>query len=199
MSDLNHELNEEIKKFQQVYNDMLADERWQQSPFLKIMHAKMSMLKEQLENLIDSSNPEITDLNTPSTFKQPDDNFQKIYIYLYTSDGKKLDAWQRVVENLDKHYISRPIYENEFDAQHAAIHAPVFFNAGYVGVWVDKKFINKNLDTDDFKDKFGHTLISLKDRAIDLSRIDSFWNNYVQYAWTNSKLTFSKLVERLQK
>jgi hypothetical protein len=199
MSDLNHELNEEIKKFQQVYNEMLIDERWQQSPFLKIIHAKMSILKEQLANLIENSDAQSIDINTPLSSKAPDDNFQKFFIYLYTAEGKKLDAWQRMVESLDKHYISRPIYENEFDAQYAAIHAPVFFNAGYVGVWVDKKFINTNSDTDDFKDKFGHTLISLKDRAIVLSRIDSFWNNYAQYSWTNSKLTFSKLVERLQK
>ena len=127
------------------------------------------------------------------------DNLQKIFIYLYTSDGKKMDSWQRVIANLDKQYISRPIYVDETDAQHAVFHAPITFNAGYVAVWVDKNGINWVSDEDQLKDKYGHTLLSLKDKAVQLDKIDYFWNNFVEYHWVKDKLIFSKQVERLQK
>lgn len=199
MSDLNHEFFEEIKKFQQIYSKMLVDERWQQSPFLKIMYAKLSKFNDELSELLDE--PELSSVNveSPQSLSTLDDNFQKVFIYLYSADGKKLDAWQRVVENLDRQFVTRPIYENEIDVQDVVIQAPVLLNAGYVAVWVEKKYIIQSTEVDDLKDKFGRKLISLKDRAINLGRVEYFWNNYAQYSWQNSKLTFSKLAERLQK
>lgn len=193
-------LREQINKFEATYNDLLSDNRWQQTPFLKVMHSKLTQLKNELTSIIESSG--IQEKTTPKLEKvalPESEDFQKLFIYLYSSDGKKIDSWQRVVANIDKQFISRPIYLEEADVQHAVLHAPVTFNAGYVAIWVDKNFINIVLDEDKPKDKYGRELVSLKDNAIILEKIDYFWNNFVQYHWLKDKLIFSKQVERLQK
>lgn len=198
MSD--DKLKEQIFEFEKIYSEMLSDERWQESPFLKVMHAKLMKLKNQLSDYIDLVYSEEKPILNGHIEKHPETNdLQKIFIYLYTSDGKKIDSWQRLIANLDKQYISRPIYQDEVHAQHAVFHAPIFSNAGYVAVWVEKKFINSFSIDEMQKDKFGHPLVSLKDRAIQLEKIDYFWNNYAAYHQSNGKLIFSKHLERLQK
>ena len=50
MSD--DKLKEQIVKFEQIYNEMLSDERWYESPFLKVMHAKLTKLNHDLNDYI---------------------------------------------------------------------------------------------------------------------------------------------------
>lgn len=198
MSD--DKLKEQLCKFEQIYNDMLADERWQESPFLKVMQVKLTKLKNELSDFINVTYQDQKPSIRPNLSKNTTHSeLQKVFIYLYTSDGKKVDSWERLISNLDKQYISRPIYFDEVHVQHAVFHAPVFSNAGYLAIWVEKKFLNSLLLEDLPKDKFGHPLLSLKDRAIQLEKIDYFWTNYSEYHRTNGKLIFSKHVERLQK
>lgn len=191
-------LEDELKKFQETYNELLANEGWEKVPFLKIMHAKLLKLKLELDDLmgLTPETPSLQDHQSPQA-ELSSDNLLKLYIYLYTTEGKRLEAWQRLLANLDKQYISRPIYRNEVDAQYAVFNAPVMHNAGYVAVWVDKKFL---LEAENGpRDKFGHELLMLKDRAIDLAKIEYFWTNSSQYQWKLGKLNFLKIGTRLEK
>jgi intracellular multiplication protein IcmQ len=188
-------LNDELKKFQELYDKILANQGWQNSPFLKIMHAKLMKLRQEMDLMLFEKPPNHLEIDSGSMVETEDKNIQRVYIYLYTSDGKKLDAWQRLLATLDKQYISRPIYRNEIDAQYAALNAPVFINAGYAAVWVKKDSILST--SEDLKDKFEHDLMMLKDRSISLNKIDFFWCNYSKYLWKNEKLIFSEIAPRL--
>jgi intracellular multiplication protein IcmQ len=189
-------LLEQLKKFQKIYDEMLGDENWANSPFLKIMHAKLTKLKFELDEVLNFDQPfETLDISPNQKGHFQENNFEKFYIYLYTTEGKKLDAWQRLVDNLERQYISRPIYCNEKDVQYAVFNAPVFHNAGYVAVWVEKKFIQ--IQDELIKDKFGNDLMVLKDRAISLDKIDYFWTNSTQYKWKDGKLVFFQSLARL--
>jgi len=190
-------LEDEVKKFYEYYNQILANEGWDKAPFLKIMHAKLLKLKLELDELV-GFDSQLELERRGETSPQPiSDGFIKLFIYLYTTEGKKVEAWQRLLANLDKQYISRPIYRHEADAQYAVFNAPVVHNAGYVAVWVEKKFL---LEPEvGPQDKFGHELLMLKDRAVDLTKIDYFWTNTSQYQWKLGKLIFSKLSTRLEK
>ncbi len=194
---------EYLQKFHDTYREMLSNEHWEDSPFMKILHAKLCKVIDEFDDLMGiqhTTNAEqVVDksLERAAFFQSQD--MQLIYIYLYTSEGKALDAWERVISNIAKQYISRPIYISEDDVQGAAQFSPILINAGYVGVWVKKSAIIVEDEAHQIKDKFGKRLISLKDRSIDLKNMEYFWNNYMLYEWKEGGLVFKKLVEKILK
>lgn len=194
---------EQLNKYYYIFTQILANENWQSTPLLKLYHGKLSQLVEEFatsanilgNNLqVEENKPEE---DRAAFFKSK--NMQLVYIYLYTSDGKSLEAWARLVHNLPRNYISRAIYEDEYDAQSAALITPVLFNAGYAAVWVDKNLINAPNEGEELKDKLGKPLLSLKDKAVNLQNLEYFWNNFMIYNWNNGALQFSKIAEKIIK
>ena len=149
-----------------------------------------------LSDKFDSTAIEIFSSEDLTTNQDSIENRQLVYISVYSAEGKNLDTWQRVLLNLPKQYVSRPIYAKEEDAQYAARNKGLATNEGYVAIWVEKNDILSNSDQlFDLKDKFNHSLITLKDRAIDIKNMDYFWVNSNQYILKNSRLIFSKSVD----
>ncbi len=182
---------------------MLSNEHWEDSPFMKVLHAKLCKVIGDFDDLIGIShltqNEQVVDkgLERAALFQSQD--MQLVYIYLYTSEGKAVDAWERVISNIAKQYISRPIYISEEDVQGAAQFSPILLNAGYVAVWVKKSAIIVEDEAHQIKDKLGKRLITLKDRSVDLKNMEFFWNNYMLYEWKDGALVFKKLVEKILK
>lgn len=42
---------------------------------------------------------------------------QEVFVSLYSSDGSNLQSWERIIANLPRQMISRPIYANEEQVQ----------------------------------------------------------------------------------
>ena len=190
-----------VEEFHRIYEQMLADERWQQSNFLKIIHARLQKLSDELAEsahiaMTNKENNQVDD-NQDHERVLKEQTMQLVYIHLYTSDGKELEAWERSISHIHRQFVSRSIYSNESHAQSAAQASPIFINAGYVAVWVEKSFIFPAEDGHELKDKLGNPVILLKDRAIHLQNIEFFWNNYTHYTWKHQKLCFSKHVQKI--
>ena len=190
-----------VEEFHRIYEQMLADERWQQSNFLKIIHARLQKLSDELAEsahiaMTNKENNQVDD-NQDHERVLKEQTMQLVYIHLYTSDGKELEAWERSISHIHRQFVSRSIYSNESHAQSAAQASPIFINAGYVAVWVEKSFIFPAEDGRKLKDKLGNPVILLKDRAIYLQNIEFFWNNYTHYTWKHQKLCFSKHVQKI--
>jgi intracellular multiplication protein IcmQ len=196
-------LEDYLQKFHDTYREMLSNEHWQDSPMLKLLHEKLSKVIDEFDDLIGIAHSVKADHETEDSFDRAahfkSQDMQLIFIYLYTSEGKMLDAWERVLSNISKQYISRPIYASEEDAQGAAQFSPILINAGYVAVWVKKSALIEEDDAHQIKDKLGKRLISLKDRSVNLENMEYFWNNYMLYDWKDGKLVFKRLVEKFLK
>jgi len=188
---------EEVQKVQDIMNQLLAEKDWEQATYLKILREELQKIYSAFNVLASQVYSQVNDeaqaqaelLNFDKT------NFKLVYISVYSSEGVNLDSWQRILSNLPKQFITRAIYENEYDAQDAIKLAPVFANAAYVAIWVDKNLI---LSPEDFPpqfDKIGHQLINLRDRAVQLNKIEYFWNNMSKYRWINEGFDFIETVK----
>lgn len=190
---------EDVLKVQETMNALLAEKDWEQANYLKIM-------REELEKIYTTFNALASQVYAETSMHLDEkydslsfdkSNHQLVYINLYSAEGENLDSWQRIIMNLPKQFITRAIYENEVDAQDAIKLAPVFTNAAYVAIWVEKSSI-LHVDTLPVQmDKSGHRLINLRDRAVHLNKIEFFWHNMAQYHWVDNGLDFMGTVDGL--
>lgn len=190
---------EEVQKVQEIMNQLLTEKDWEQASYLKILRQELEKIYSTFNTLANQVYSQVNEeTEARAQFLNFDkSNFQLVYISIYSSEGENLDAWQRILFNLPKQFITRAIYENEYDVQDAIKQAPVFVNAAYVAVWVDKNAI---LSTEGFPpqlDKIGHQLLNLRDRSVQLNKIDYFWNNMSKYRWINDGLDFLENVNEM--
>ena len=183
---------EEVELIHQSMQACLDLPEWQQSNYLKLMHGRLAKIANDLQESINDINASHNDVVQTEGRAHPDE--QLIFISVYSAFGKMIESWERVIINLPKQYVSRPIYLHEKDAQYAARFKGVLQNEAYVSVWVKKTDI---IDTGMLKDKFNRTLISLKDKAINLANIEYFWNVSIRYKWQNTQLIRDKQVTDL--
>ncbi len=182
---------EQAKKIQEILNKLAQSPNFSQSTFLTLIQKQLIQLSEDFNQAV--QNIYFAEEATPQP-EQELPNHELVFISIYCSDGSDLSAWERVISNLPKQYISRPIYLHEQDAQKMAKSRPVVINEGYVAVYVDKNAIFATGSDMVMQDKFGNQLLSLKDRAIDLKKISFFWHRSKQYSLKEQALVFSKIV-----
>jgi intracellular multiplication protein IcmQ len=183
---------EQAQIIQEALHRLANSSNFSHSTFLKIVQQQIQKVSDEFDKTVEEVyfSEEKKDQQVVT-----DPNKQTVFISVYCSEGSKIDAWQRVILNLPKQYISRPIYLREQDAQKAAKAKPQFLNEAYVAVLVDKKNIfAADSDLFNLQDKFGHQLLTLKDRSVELSNIVFFWHNSKQYAFKNNILSFVKTV-----
>lgn len=190
---------EDVQKVQETMTALLSEGDWEQANFLKIMREELQNIYTTFNALAEQVYAEsVTNIDVKyDNLNFDKSNHQLVYINLYSAEGENLDSWQRIVTNLPKQFITRAIYENEIDAQDALKMAPVFTNAAYVAVWVDKHSII-SLDISQTQiDKSGHRLLTLKDRAVLLNKIEFFWHNMAKYHWIENGFDFIGSVDGL--
>jgi intracellular multiplication protein IcmQ len=182
---------EQAKSIQEILNKLAQSPNFSQSTFLTLIQKQLIQLSEDFNQAV--QNTYFVEEATPQ-LEQELPNHELVFISIYCSDGSNLSAWERVISNLPKQYISRPIYLREQDAQKMAKSRPIVINEGYVAVYVDKNAIFETGSDMVMQDKFGNQLLSLKDRAIDLKKVSFFWNSSKQYSLKEQALIFSKIV-----
>lgn len=182
---------EQVKNIQDAIKKMLSSEAWDKAVVLRVIRQQLQVLSDKFDKAaLEAFAPD--ELAAVVTHEEK----QLVFISVYASEGKNLEAWQRLIMNLPRQYISRPIYAREEDAQYAARNKGIAMNEGYVAIWVDKSNIMPSSNQlFDLKDKFQHALITLKDRAIDLNNIEFFWVNSIQYTFQNGRLNFLKAID----
>lgn len=187
---------EQAQTIQDALHRLVASPHFSNSTFLRLLHQQIQKLSEEF----DSTMQEVYSLQEEKTEQVKKDyvNKELVYISIYCSDGLNIDSWKRVVENLPKQYISRPIYINERNVQKAVKAKPQLMNEGYVAIYVEKQAINQPEKPDfPLTDKWGHPLLSLKDRAIDLQNVEYFWHDSKHYLLTSKGLIFFRSVPDL--
>jgi intracellular multiplication protein IcmQ len=190
---------EEVQKVQEIMNQLLGENEWEQATYLKILREELQKIYTAFNLLASQAYAQVNEEAEAQTHILNFDktNYKLVYISVYSSEGENLDSWQRILFNLPKQFITRAIYENEYDAQDAIKLAPVFVNAAYVAIWVDKNLILSSEDYPPQFDKMGHQLINLRDRAVQLNKIEFFWNNMSKYRWVNNGFDFIETVKEM--
>ncbi len=104
----------------QALNKAIEEGPWEQSNFLRVIGKNLSSIREGFLNQLDeSSHAQLrADANLANRMALRSGQHE-IYISLYSSEGSNLVSWERIITNLPRQMISRPIYANEQDIQEA--------------------------------------------------------------------------------
>ncbi len=114
---------------------------------------------------------------------------QEIYISLYSSDGTNLQSWERILANLPRQTISRPIYGKEDEIKAILRTKENKNNEAYVAVYINHNDILPISPDKTATDKLGKKLLTLKDKTIQIENITRFVHITGMYRFTHGKLT----------
>jgi intracellular multiplication protein IcmQ len=184
------ELSEQkAKEILKALDEAIQAGPWKESNFLRAIGRNLHNIREELDNYLEGKKQEKSKKLSPflkrgtSTQDQ-----QEIFISLYSSNGRNLQSWERILANLPRQSVSRPVYAEEVDVKTIMKHKEHRENEAYVGLYIHPNDILL-LDEDKIpKDKLGKPLITLKSRAIDLENITRFVHISGEYLYMHGRL-----------
>lgn len=180
--------NDKAQRILKVLDDTIAKEVWSQSSFLKAIGKELSKIRDSLTDFIQSreqSSYKTVKSSKPSIQK---DHLKEVFISIYSSDGSHMQSWERIIANLPKQIVSRPVYIEEIDAQNWIKHKGNKVNEGYVCMLVKEQDLLQVAEDRQPKDKFGKPLLVLKDRSVDLDNIQKFVHQSGNYHFIQGHL-----------
>lgn len=168
---LNDEQNAAILK---ALNKAIEDGPWDSSNFLRILGKKLVALRDDFIRQLGSVNQAHQERYGLEKRVQLRDDQQEVYISLYSADGGNIQSWEKIIANLPRQVISRPIYAHEENIKEVLKLKSNKVNEAYVTVYINKSDILTTSVDRVLVDKLGNSLLSLKDKSVQLDNIFRF-------------------------
>ncbi|MFY7697394.1 MAG: Dot/Icm secretion system protein IcmQ [Legionella sp.] len=160
---------------------------WDKSNFLKVIGKKLCELRDEFSNKINATSIEPT-TETLAHRLALRSGQQQVFIVLYSSDGANIASWERILVNLPKQMVSRPVYAQEKDAKDIIKVKENKVNEAYVSFFVGPEDI-MSLEADkSLKDKLGRGLLSLKDKSLRIENMNFFVHQSGVYEFIDGRL-----------
>lgn len=177
-------------------DEVIDGNAWDESAFLRVIGKK---LREVREEFVDKVNPSGEDASKITSHLANRialrTGQQEIYVLLYLSDGGNLQSWERILANLPRQMISRPIYANEDNVKAAIRVKEKKVNEGYVSCYVSQTDILQMPADKAPIDKLGKPLLTLKDKSISLDNINYFVHSSGTYRFVHGRLVKNLIVD----
>jgi len=186
---MNDDLNQKAKDVLQALNDLIKGHPWDESNFLKVMGRELRKIRDDLTAQTNAPKPD--EANVASRLARKialHSGQQEIFIALYSLDGSNLQTWERIVVNLRKQMISRPIYSNENDIKSWIKTKDNKINEGYLSIYVSQTDLLAIAEDKAPIDKLGKKLLVLKDNTINLDNIHHFVHESGTYRYAHGRL-----------
>ena len=183
---LSDEQNEAILK---ALNDAIEKGPWEQSNFLKVIGKNLIEIRDGFLNQLGASSQ--AQLKAESHLANRialRSGQQEVYVSLYSTDGINLQSWERIVANLPRQMISRPIYADEEDIKAVLKTKENKQNEAYVAIYINQSDILALSPDKASVDKLGKALLSLKDKTLNLDNISRFVHLSGVYRFANGHL-----------
>lgn len=120
---------------------------------------------------------------------------QEVFVALYSSEGNNLQTWERILTNLPRQMISRPIYTDEEDVSYLIKSKENKANEAYVAIYINQKDILPISSDKMMRDKFGKPLMCLKDKSINLENIYRFVHFSGVYYYSKGRLIKNNVLD----
>lgn len=178
----------QAKAILKALDDAIQQGPWDESNFLRVIGKNLREIRKKFsEQINELSIPAGKDIfqTSPAALKAGE---QEVFIGLYSNEGNNLQAWERILSNLSRQVVSRPIYANEKDIIYFIKEKENKVNEAYVVARINQEDILE-LPVDKIpRDKFGKPLILLKDRALLLENIVRFTHLSTHYDYLKGRL-----------
>ena len=178
------------REISNILTKLAANPVWDESLPLKVLKKRIIDYNDELlANIEEDQKLGNSSREVFITDESPAEDECKIYIVIHHVKGNDMNSWARVISSLSHSSHGRPIYDNESAAQKLLSTKSEKDKDGYVEVWVKKSDII-NLPKDRILyDKFGHHLLSIDPKAIEVGGVKFFYHiSGRKYKFYNLKL-----------
>ena len=173
-------------------DDALAKGPWDESSFLRVIGKNLREIRDNLAKQMAQSNADLLSGNSKNTNRASLKNgHREVFIAVYSSDGNHLQSWERIIANLQRQMISRPIYADEENVKYLIKSKENKMNEAYVAISINEADILTLSADKTPMDKFGKPLMSLKDRSLILENINRFVHVTGTYNYLKGRLVKS--------
>lgn len=181
--------SEQIAAIKKAFDNTLTDSVWQESNFLRAMKKRLEHIREEF--LLEVGDKDKDRIETSSNLANRvalRAGQQEIFISLYTSNGGQLTAWEKIIVNLPRQLISRPVYAGEKEVIDRIKSKANPENEAYICAYIDKSDI-KDLPEDKIPhDRLNKPLLTIKDKALSLENITRFVHSTGTYQYVDGRL-----------
>jgi intracellular multiplication protein IcmQ len=180
--------NEQVNEILEALRGMLEHGSWGGSAILRALGKKLQSIYDEFEADVGAGRQAALDAEQGPVQHMPSDTQQEVFVALYSSDGTNLSVWERLLSNLPRQSVSRPVYAHEDDVKRAMNSASNRLNEGYVAIYVDRTSMLAMPAEKIPKDKSGTALLTLKDNALKLSQLVKFVHINNVYTYDKGRL-----------
>jgi len=181
--------DQQSKAIIKALDDAIESGPWDQSNFLRAVGKNLNEIRDNFVNQMRVRTP--AQLKAESHFANRmalRSGQLELFISLYSTDGSNIQSWERIVANLPRQMISRPIYSNEGDITALLKSKENKQNEAYVAIYVNKTDVLPCAPDKVVLDKLGHQLLNLKDKSLDLENITRFVHVSGVYRYERGRL-----------
>ena len=181
--------DEQTEAILKALNDAIEKGPWEKSNFLKAIGKNIIEIRDNFLNQLGASSQ--AQLKAESHLANRialRSGQQEVYVSLYSADGVNLLSWEKIVNNLPRQMISRPIYADEEDVKAVIKIKENKQNEAYVAIYINQSDILMLPPERSSVDKLGKMLLSLKDKTLHLDNISRFVHVSGFYQLVNGRL-----------
>ena len=165
----------------------IAEGDWEASLFFRNIGKKLQQVRDNfVRELAEEEKAE--QVEEISAIPQAKVGYQKIYISLYQAQDDNVERWQQSVKALAEYNISRPVYGEEGHMMTLIRAKTDRKREAYVVAQVPEDCVLPPYPGLPTEDKFGHALLSIKERSIRLENILEFVHGEARYHIIDGKL-----------
>lgn len=181
--------DEQSEAILKALNEAIENGPWDQSNFLKVIGKNLNEIRDGFLNQLGArSQSQLKAESHLASRIALRSGQQEVYVSLYSADGSNIQSWERIVANLPRQMISRPIYADEEDVKAALKIKENKVNEAYVAIFISQADILQLSSDKTSFDKLGKVLLSLKDKTINLDNISRFVHHTGVYNYDRGHL-----------
>lgn len=183
-------LSEEQKEMVlKALNEAIENGPWDQSNFLKAIGKNLTEIRDDFLNKLGAqSQAQLKAESHKASRIALRSGLKEVYISLYSSDGTNIQSWEKIVANLPRQMISRPIYADEADVIAILKTKENKSNEAYMAIYINQTDILSLAADKSPVDKLGKVLLSLKDKSLNLDNASRFVHESGVYHLEHGKL-----------
>lgn len=187
---LSEEQNEAVLK---ALDEAIKNGPWEQSNFLRAIGQNLNKIRENFVSQLDTRTQQQIKADSHLAERMAvRSGKQEIFVSLYSADGSNLQSWEKIVANLPRQMISRPIYADEDHVRNLIKMKENQHNEAYVAVFINLTDIIPLPPDKVLVDKLNNPLLALKDRVLEIENISRFVHFTGVYQFDRGRLIKEK-------
>ena len=182
--------DEQVNTMLQALDEALESGPWDKTNFLRVIGKNLREIRDNFANHAGKGKT-LGNFEKIKAFKpqrEPRIGEIEIFISLYSTEGNSIQAWERILANLPRHIISRPIYNNEEAVRSFIKSKENKTYEAYVSIYINEADILPIPAEKTPVDKFGKPLLTLKHRSLSVENINRFEHLSGSYDYIKGRL-----------